>query len=437
VQGNGRRRAEVIGDRLDRRLRVEEDVVDAEQEVTVDDPEPAREPVGPDTEETHARPRPAPRGSAVGRLGDGAQLPEGAFAVVAQRATGSRVDDERGRRLPAHRRRRDEREGRLVDRGPRRLRADLRATRRRRHTEWCGPGRVGSRIGTVAATGHERDEEGRGFTGDQHAPRHGHSESIARPVSEHHGVPPGRIPVEDATMRRLLAVGVVLLGIGGYLLWRQAHRSPVPSPGSSYPDKPQSMESSASTGEHEPAAAPSSSHGAARVRADEMRERLLALIADAGPAWGTTEPQTHDASTAVGLVARGAHGEPLAPMPPAGGPTNSEGLDEQAQYIRSRLRNDLWVLVRQCYAAEKQRDPTAQGTVYLVFKILGDPSIGGVVDDVTVDPARSDIKSAPFAECVENSMMTVGFPPPPSQMDMGVEYPMFLSPSDGYPEAGF
>jgi len=238
-------------------------------------------------------------------------------------------------------------------------------------------------------------------------------------------------------MRRLLAVGMVVVGIGGYLLWRQAHQGSVPSPGSLSPATPQSTESSALTGGHEPAAVSSNSHGAARVRADEMRERLLALIAEAGPAWGTTEPQTQDASTAVGLVARGAHGEPLAPMPTAGGATNSEGLDAQAQYIRSRLRDDLWVLVRQCYAAEKQRDPAARGTVYLVFKILGDPSVGGVVDEVSVDPARSDIKSAAFAECVENSMMTVGFPPPPSQMDIGIEYPMVLSPSDGYPEAGF
>jgi hypothetical protein len=168
-----------------------------------------------------------------------------------------------------------------------------------------------------------------------------------------------------------------------------------------------------------------------------MRVRLLALIAEAGPALASAEPPERDAGPAAASVARGGHGEPLAPMPAAGGTTNDEGLDAQAQYIRSRLRNDLWVLVRQCYAAEKQRDPAARGTVYLVFKILGDPSVGGVVDDVTVDPARSDIKSAPFAECVENSMITVDFPPPPSQMDMGVEYPMVLSPSDGYPEAGF
>lgn len=175
-----------------------------------------------------------------------------------------------------------------------------------------------------------------------------------------------------------------------------------------------------------------------------MRSRLVALLAEAGPpASPPGERGSSGAANGGGAadgaarVARGARGQSLAPMPAAGGAIDPEGLDAQGSYIRSRLRNDLWGLVRQCYAAEVARNATAQGTVYLVFVILGDPSVGGVVDRATVDVTRSAPWSPTFTDCVENSMMTVEFSPPPSQIDVPVEYPMVLSPEDAYPEAGW
>jgi hypothetical protein len=151
-----------------------------------------------------------------------------------------------------------------------------------------------------------------------------------------------------------------------------------------------------------------------RKRADEMREKIRALLAEAGPAWGDPE-----------RVAAGAHTDyPEMPAPPASG-----GLpqSEQGKYIRQVVQQQFLPLGRQCYQNLLSKNPGAAGTFEVDFRIVGDRKIGGVVDQANVGDA-SDMAEPDFVKCMTESMMSVTFDAPPGGGQVTVNYPFVFTP---------
>jgi hypothetical protein len=86
--------------------------------------------------------------------------------------------------------------------------------------------------------------------------------------------------------------------------------------------------------------------------------------------------------------------------------------------------------VKKCYESALQRSPKLGGRLVMTFKIVGDPSVGGVVEDAGFDD-ESTLKDDEMATCVRESLMTVTFDKPPSGGGfVTVKYPILFSPDD-------
>jgi hypothetical protein len=118
-------------------------------------------------------------------------------------------------------------------------------------------------------------------------------------------------------------------------------------------------------------------------------------------------------------------------------PKRAEGAEDEPQagkydpsYIRQVIREDLFPMVRKCYESALVRAPKLGGRLVMTFKIVGDPSVGGVVEDADFG-AESTLKDEEMATCVRESLMTVTFDKPPSGGGfVTVKYPIAFSPDD-------
>lgn len=145
---------------------------------------------------------------------------------------------------------------------------------------------------------------------------------------------------------------------------------------------------------------------------DDVRRRIWAAWNQQGPA---TAPPSAD---------------PLhAPMPVL----ESGAVDPQ--YLRQRIREDFVPMAQVCYESFLSRRPGTSGRALMDFTIVGDPSIGGVIDEATVGDANADAgPEAPgvfdpeFVTCLRESLMTVAFAPPPQRGRLRVRYPLQLRP---------
>ncbi len=157
-----------------------------------------------------------------------------------------------------------------------------------------------------------------------------------------------------------------------------------------------------------------------RARADRMREELRALFEKTGPAWGPSPPSS---------PADGGGRFPTMPVLPGG--DAGEGVDPS--YVRKVVREDFFPLARQCYEVASAKNPALAGTVELKFRILGDPSIGGVVSEATLGD-KTTIADTEMQTCMKESMMSVTFAAPPHGGEVTVTYPIVFSPED--PDGG-
>ncbi len=91
-------------------------------------------------------------------------------------------------------------------------------------------------------------------------------------------------------------------------------------------------------------------------------------------------------------------------------------------YIREVVREDVIPLARDCYNSVLEDDPEFGGKLVLDFEILGDESVGGVVDNVL--PGEGTTVAHPdFVECMSESMMSVVFDPPEGGGRVLISYP--------------
>lgn len=169
-------------------------------------------------------------------------------------------------------------------------------------------------------------------------------------------------------------------------------------------------------------AAPSETVRDERLR-EQLRAALARVFADRGSALdaGAT-PSSASATTALG------------------------NLDPN--YIRQRIRGDFIPMASRCYDLLLSRRPGFAGRMVLRFRITAHEQLGGIVEEVSVAPARdgdagdadadasldagarSVFGDDAFETCVRESMMTVAFAPPERGGSLSVSYPIGLSPDE-------
>ncbi|MBX3206513.1 MAG: AgmX/PglI C-terminal domain-containing protein [Labilithrix sp.] len=145
-----------------------------------------------------------------------------------------------------------------------------------------------------------------------------------------------------------------------------------------------------------------------RVR-DELRRRILA-------AWASGEGDT----------ATAAREGRLPPMP--------EGPDGHIdpKYIQSVIREDMFPMASKCYEELLTRKPDAGGRIEMVFKIVGDDQLGGIIEEAELDGGVAGAFGDPTMEtCIRESLLSLAFRPPPKDGWVTVVYPIELAPGDG------
>jgi len=118
----------------------------------------------------------------------------------------------------------------------------------------------------------------------------------------------------------------------------------------------------------------------------------------------------------------------------AAGPVHGT-LDKD--YIRDRVR-EIVPLVKECYQQALARGPgdagTADGVLKVRFSIIGDPELGGVIEDSKVLEDTPLAANASLAECVQESMYAMQLEPPKGGGRVNVTYPFrFKSSADDKP----
>ncbi len=131
-------------------------------------------------------------------------------------------------------------------------------------------------------------------------------------------------------------------------------------------------------------------------------------------------------------------GRPVAASPaPKNAPATPPPRDEEPppgrydpEYIREVFHNDMFPFLKGCYDGALKRRPRLAGKLVLSFKIVGDPEVGGVVEDADF-AEDSDLKDPEMETCVRESLMTITFDKPPSGGGyVTVKYPVLFSPDD-------
>ncbi len=82
---------------------------------------------------------------------------------------------------------------------------------------------------------------------------------------------------------------------------------------------------------------------------------------------------------------------------------------------------------RECYNQVLRDDPDFQGKVALRFTILGDPDLGGVVDEVTLAD-DTEVDAIPFTDCLREAMYEIRFDSPEGGGIVDVTYPFNFAP---------
>ena len=213
--------------------------------------------------------------------------------------------------------------------------------------------------------------------------------------------------------RRTLTIlgGAALLAIAVYVLFRGKPVGAARVPAAS------AEASTARTSPPPPSRAQRDAVSEARARRarDAMRDQILEALRKREAA-SPTKPAATAQATAASAPA------PAGEEPPHG--------HYDPQYIRASFRQDMFPLLRSCYGDALLRQPKLAGKLVLKFAIVGDPSVGGVVEDADFADA-SDIQDDEMRTCVRESLMTLTLDKPPEGGGkVTVTYPIAFAPDD-------
>ncbi|APR77399.1 Hypothetical protein A7982_02746 [Minicystis rosea] len=108
----------------------------------------------------------------------------------------------------------------------------------------------------------------------------------------------------------------------------------------------------------------------------------------------------------------------------------------EPSYIREHFREDMFPLLRQCYEGALERRPKLAGKLVLGFDIVGDPSVGGIVEEASFAEG-STLQDPEMETCVRESLMTLTFDKPPTGGGrVSVKYPVEFAPEGEEPDGG-
>jgi hypothetical protein len=231
------------------------------------------------------------------------------------------------------------------------------------------------------------------------------------------------------TWRRVVIAGVILATAFLLYRWWQAtsargERHARRAVDDDETQEPASPGGRLAAGSHEDRAAgqgaPTGSPKLDRAKADEMRERIRALLAEAGPLLAAGEPSAAPSAAAS-----------FRTMPQI--PQLDGGMKVDPQYLRDVMHSDFFPLAKDCYVTALKKQPQLGGRIVMHFEILGDRKIGGVVDEAKFLEGTT-IDDPEFQTCVRESMMSVSFAAPPEDGSLTVTFPILFSPDE--PEGG-
>jgi len=115
----------------------------------------------------------------------------------------------------------------------------------------------------------------------------------------------------------------------------------------------------------------------------------------------------------------------LMPTPAGSGNQANEAL---GKYLDSTVQSQFMPMTTGCYNDLLSRRPGVSASMLLDVTIVGDQSVGGVVDSVTLDPGSAP-QDDTFITCIRESMYGVVFKAPPA----GQEKVTFTMPIDFSP----
>jgi hypothetical protein len=113
--------------------------------------------------------------------------------------------------------------------------------------------------------------------------------------------------------------------------------------------------------------------------------------------------------------------------PDEGAPKEFGTLNKE--YIQEVVREQVIDLLKECYNNALEREAAMSGKIVLEFTIVGDESVGGVVEEVLVGEGTT-LLDPELGECVSESMASATFPPPEGGGTVQVTYPFVFAPSD-------
>jgi hypothetical protein len=107
----------------------------------------------------------------------------------------------------------------------------------------------------------------------------------------------------------------------------------------------------------------------------------------------------------------------------------SNDIESAARFIQERIRNDFVPMAKGCYQDLLRRKPEAEGDVVVGFEILGDESVGGVVNSAEIR-SESTLRDESLETCLRESFLSLYFDPPPGGAVATIRFPFHFAHGD-------
>jgi hypothetical protein len=187
---------------------------------------------------------------------------------------------------------------------------------------------------------------------------------------------------------------------------------------------------------------PAARSGSVRAHGTTTRARARTTATAVAPAPSSLHVRRIDPAARDKLVAQIREAEQRAARDTAAAPADlgapshtatarpalADAPDLDKQYVQSAVR-ELAPLLLQCYETALDAHPGLAGKLVVEFTIEGEPGVGGVVGDSTVDAAASTIADPAMQECVTQTMYALEIDPPANGGTVNVTYPFTFAPA--------
>ncbi len=114
---------------------------------------------------------------------------------------------------------------------------------------------------------------------------------------------------------------------------------------------------------------------------------------------------------------------------PTAAPTLPTEPTLEKQYIRASVR-ELIPLLAECYEEGLGRNATLAGSIVVNFTIEGEPDVGGVIGESTIDTEASTLPDPAVRECIQETMYAIEIEPPAGGGVVKVRYPFEFRPAE-------